>query len=88
MSFTFGSAEFMEEIFRRGTQRNYPIGLNSTDFKVFVTILHKLALYGGVSHHDFDEVLTFDPLDIEEPIERWAWDFLSSIGETLNIEGI
>ena len=89
VSFTALSDEFVAAILERGTtDGNYPIELNATDFRVFITILHKLAQYGNVSHKDFPEIPGFGDDDWQEPIEGWAYEWLSGIGDTLNVEGI
>lgn len=94
-SFSALSDEFVAEVLRRQEQlkdeyggNNYPITLNTTDFRVFITILQKLALYGNVSHKDFPEIPGFGDDDWQEPIEGWAHEWLSGIGDTLNVEGI
>lgn len=91
-SYTFGSDNFMEAIAleRMRTGENYPIALNDTDFRVFTIVLRDLALYGEASRSTrvaVAEILGTGTDDVE-PIEEWAWGWLSGIGETLGIEGI
>lgn len=94
-SFTALSDEFVAEVLSRQERmrdeygsNNYPITLNTTDFRVFITILHKLAMYGNVTHKDFPVIPGFGDDDYQEPIQGWAQDWLSGIGDTLNVEGI
>jgi hypothetical protein len=71
------------------TGENYPITLNDKDFRVFTAILKDLALYGEVGKSTRDKVREIiGDSDETEPIEDWAWNWLSGIGETLGIEGI
>ncbi len=91
-SYTFGSDNFMSAIAleRMRTGENYPITLNDTDFRVLTVILRELALYGEFSRSgrvQVAEILGTGTDDIE-PVEDWAWQFLSGIGETLGVEGI
>ncbi len=68
----------------------YPMELNSKDFHIFILILRELALYGECTRSTrvaVAELLGTGTDDIE-PIEDWAWQFLSAIGETLGVEGI
>lgn len=91
-SYTFGSDNFMEAIAleRMRTGENYSITLNDSDFRVLTVILRDIALYGeatGIARSAVAEILGTGTDDIE-PIEDWAWGFLSGIGETLGVEGI
>lgn len=91
-SYTFGSDNFMEALAleRMRTGENYPITLNDSDFRVLTVILRDLALYGEATRSTrvaVAEILGTEADDIE-PIEEWAWGWLSGIGETLNVEGI
>lgn len=64
--------------------------LNTTDFHVFITILRDLALYGEATRSTrvaVAEILGTGTDEIE-PIEEWSWGMLSSIAETLGVEGI
>lgn len=90
--YTFGSDEFMSAIAleRMRTGENYPITLNDSDFRVLTVILKELALYGECSRSTrvaVAEILGTGTDDIE-PIEDWAWQFLSGIGDTLGVEGV
>lgn len=91
-SYTFGSDNFMEAIAleRLRTGENYPITLNDSDFRVLTVILRDLAFYGEATRSTRVAVAEIlgTGTDVMEPIEEWAWNFLSSIGETLNVEGI
>lgn len=94
-SYTFGSDEFMAAILEKRAKSifgNYEIGLNAKDFQVFITILQGIALYGEIDRHKLNDLIgwtTDDPdPDETEPVEDWAWQFLSNIGETLGIESI
>lgn len=90
-SYTFGSHEFMMAILEKQMGElpggKYPIELNATDFRVLVTILQKLALYGSVIHKDIESIPGYGNDDMEA-IEEWAWSWLSGIAETLGVEGI
>lgn len=97
VSHTFGSDEFMSAVLKRQSEsRNeyggnqYPIELNTTDFHVFITLLKELALYGeaGRSIRVAASEILGTGTDDDEPIEMWAWSMLSSIAETLGVEGI
>lgn len=88
VSYTFGSHDFMQAVIERGIREGYPVTLNATDFRVFVTILEKLALYDSVNHKDIPSIPGYGEDGQLEPISDWAWQFLSSIGETLGVEGI
>lgn len=87
---TMLSDEFIKAVTERGTADSswpkYPIEFNTRDWKVFIRILQKLAEYGTVIPKDFYDILDFDE-DVE-PITDWASDWLSGIGDTLNVEGI
>lgn len=91
-SYTFGSDNYMQAIAleRLRTGENYPITLNDSDFRVFTAILRDLALYGECSRNTRVAVAEIlgTGTDETEPIEDWAWEMLSGIGETLGIEGI
>lgn len=91
-SYTFGSDNFMSAIAleRLRTGKNYPIGFNDSDFRVFTTILRDLALYGEASRSTRVAVagILGTGTDEMEPIEVWAWSLLSSIGDSLGVEGI
>lgn len=92
-SYTFGSDNFMSALAeeRMRTGENYPITLNDTDFRVFMAILRDLAFYGecaGTTRDTVAKILGYSDSDIIEPIEEWAWQFLSGIAETLGVEGI
>lgn len=90
--YTFGSEEFMSALAleRLRTRENYPIGFNDNDFRVFTTILRDLALYGECSRSTRVEVAQIlgTGTDDIEPIEDWAWQLLSSIGDSLGVEGV
>lgn len=86
-SFTFGSDEYYEAVIREGIKDKYPIELNATDFLVFIKILDNLSKFASVSHSDFPVINGYGD-DNTEPIEEWARNIYSSIGETLGIEGI
>lgn len=90
-SYTFGSDEFMSAVAleRMRTGENYPITLNDTDFRMLTAILRDIALYGevGKSTRDKAREILGDSFT-SEPLEDWAWQWLSGIGETLGIEGI
>lgn len=96
-SYTFGTDEFISAVSKaQQRQRNgyggnqFPMQLNTTDFLVFITILRDLAMYGEATRSTrvaVSEILGTGTDDIE-PIEEWAWDMLSSIGESLGVEGI
>jgi hypothetical protein len=49
--------------------------------------LQNLAKYGKVTHKDIESIPGYGG-EFIEPIEDWAWQFLSGIGETLGVEGI
>jgi hypothetical protein len=91
-TFTFGSDDFINAIVKAKTDIGlpYPIGMSDTDFHIFILILKELALYGEVGRAT--RVAVADLLgtgtDDLEPIENWAWGWLSGIGETLNVEGV
>lgn len=94
---TFGSDDFMSAVLKRQSElkneyggNQYPMELNTTDFHVFITILKELALYGeaGRSVRVAASEILGTGTDDDEPIEMWAWDMLSSIAETLGVEGI
>lgn len=91
-SYTFGTDNYIEAIAleRMRTGENYPITLNDSDFRVFTHILRDLALYGECSRSTRVAVAEIlgTGTDDTEPIEEWAWNWLSGIGETLNVEGI
>jgi hypothetical protein len=91
-SYTFGSDNFMEAIAleRMRMQENYPITLNDKDFRIVTEILRGLALYGEVDRHKLNDLVGWrygGNLD-QDPIEEWAWNALSGIGVTLEVEGI
>lgn len=93
-SYTFGSHEFMMAVLEKASAHrnadggsNYPIELNQTDFRVFVEILRGLALYGVANHKTVESIPGYSN-DETEPIEEWAWSWLSGIAETLGVEGI
>lgn len=86
-SYTFGSDEFMKAILEKGTKEKYPIELNATDFRVFVTILQGLANYGVANHKTVPSIPGYGDEEFE-PIEEWAASWLSGIAETLGVEGI
>lgn len=89
-SYTFGSDGFMDALTKAQEGKKYPMELNSKDFHVFITILKELALYGECTRSTrvaVAEILGNGNDDIE-PVEYWAWQFLSAIGETLGVEGI
>lgn len=90
-SYTFGSDEFMDRIHDKADMdAPYPMTLNRTDFRVFTTILRDLALYGECTRSTrvaVSEILGTGT-DDTEPIEEWAWGWLSGIGETLGVEGV
>lgn len=91
-SYTFGSDNFMEAVAleRLRSGEIYTIGLNDSDFRVFIAILRDLALYGEASRSTrvtVSEILGTGT-DETEPIEEWAWSWLSGIAETLGVEGI
>lgn len=96
-TYTFGSHDFMMAVLEKANREMpYPIQLNRTDFRVFITILQRLALYGKVTHKDIETIPGYgtvrndDSGDDEEwdPIEHWAMSWLSGIAETLGVEGI
>lgn len=88
-SYTFGSHKFMMAILEKANREApYPITLNRTDFRVFVTILQNLALYDGVSHKDIPSIPGYGEDGESEAIGDWAQSWLSGIAETLGIEGI
>lgn len=98
-SYTFGSHDFMMAILEKQAKDlpggKYPIEWNATDFRVFVTILQNLALYGKFTHKDIESIPGYGTVRNEsgddeewEPIEDWAWQLLSGIAETLGVEGI
>jgi hypothetical protein len=87
-SYTFGSHDFMMAVLEKGTKEKYPIELNATDFRVFVTILEKLSQYDSVNHHDIPTIPGYGEDGESEPIGDWATSWLSGIAETLGIEGI
>lgn len=94
-SYTFGSHDFMMAVIEKASLHrnddggsNYPIELNQTDFRVLVTILQKLALYARVTHKDIETIPGYGEDGESEPIEEWAWSWLSGIAETLGVEGI
>lgn len=90
-SYTFGSHDFMMAIIEKQMGEllggKYPIELNTTDFRVFITILQKLALYGSVTHKDIESIPGYGNDDMEA-IEEWSLSWLSGIAETLGVEGI
>lgn len=90
--FTFGSEGFMEALIKKmqSEDSHYGINLNMTDFKIFTIILRELALYGEVGRSARVEVAEIlgNGTDDLEPIEEWAWMWLSDIGDTLDIEGV
>lgn len=93
-SYTFGSHDFMMAVIEKQMAskdeyggNNYSITLNTADFRVFVTILQNLALYSKVTHKDIEAIPGFESESLE-PISEWAWDWLSGIAETLDVEGI
>lgn len=88
VSYTFGSNDFVQAVIERGIREGYPITLNATDFRVFITILQKLALHDSVNHKDIPSIPGYGEDGESEPLGDWAWQFLSSIGETLNVEGV
>ncbi len=89
--YTFGSDEFMSAIAleRMRTGENYPVTFNDTDFRMFTAILRDVALYGEVGKATRDKAreILGDSFT-SEPLEEWAWNWLSGIGETLGVEGI
>lgn len=91
-NYTFGSYEFMESIAteRLRTGENFPMTLNDNDFRVLTTILRDLALYGECTRSTRVEVAKIlgEETGETEPVEDWAWNMLSSIAETLGVEGI
>lgn len=91
-AYTFGSHDFMMAILENQARDlpggKYPIELNATDFRVFVTILQNLALYDGVSHKDIETIPGYGEDGESEPIGDWAQSWLSGIAETLGVEGI
>lgn len=94
-SYTFGSHDFMMAILEKQSQlkneyggNQYPMELNTTDFRVFVTILRQLALYDKVTHKDIPTIPGYGEDGGWEPIGDWATSWLSSIAETLGVEGI
>lgn len=91
-SYTFGSHDFMQAILEKQAKDlpggKYPIELNATDFRVFVTILEKLSLYDSVTHKDIPSIPGYGEDGESEPLGDWAMNFLSAIGETLGVEGI
>lgn len=94
-SYTFGSHDFMMAVLEKAALHrnadgggNYPIELNATDFRVFVTILQKLAMYAKVTHKDIETIPGYGEDGHSEPIEDWATSWLSGIAETLGVEGI
>ena len=93
-AYTFGSESFMEAVVKAQQGDlpggKYPIEFNSTDFQIFILILKELALYGEVGRETrmaVSDILGTGTDDIE-PIEDWAWGWLSGIGETLGVEGV
>lgn len=91
-TYTFGSDNFMNalQLERLRTGDHYTISFNSNDFHVLTVILRDLALYGEASRSarvEVAEILGTGTDDIE-PVEDWAWSFLSGIGESLGVEGI
>jgi hypothetical protein len=90
-SYTFGSDEFMMAILEKQEKElpggGYPIELNATDFRVFVTILQGLANYGVANHKTVPSIPGYGDEEFE-PIEEWAASWLSGIAETLGVEGI
>ena len=86
-SYTFGSPDYISAILEKGQKEKYPIELAATDFRVFITILEKLALYDSVSHKDIPSIPGYGG-EWTEPIGDWAQSWLSGIGETLGVEGI
>lgn len=96
-SYTFGSFDFMNAVAEAQIKnRNefggnqYPMELNTQDFQVFIILLRELALYGeaGKSVRNAALKILGTGTDEIEPIEVWAWDMLSSIAESLGVEGI
>lgn len=94
-SYTFGSHEFMMAVFEAQLKskdqwggNNYPVEFNTTDFRVFITILQNLALYGKVTHKDIESIPGYGEDGETEAIEEWARSWLSGIAETLDVEGI
>jgi hypothetical protein len=83
-----GVVKFMQavEAAMKG-ESTYPIQLNATDFKVFVTILKSLAAYSDVSHKEFETILGYGDGETE-PISDWAMEKLSGIAESLGVEGV
>jgi hypothetical protein len=88
-SYTFGSPAFMQAVEQamRSEDSHFGINLNATDFRVFVTLLKSLALYSDVSHKEFETILGHGDGETE-PISEWAMEWLSSIAESLGVEGI
>jgi hypothetical protein len=89
-AYSFGSDEFMAAIYRAKNElkEGYPLNLNTTDFTVLVRILKSLALYDGVSHKDIETIPGYGESGESEPIGDWAMNMLSSIAESLGVEGI
>lgn len=94
-SYTFGSHDFMMAILEKQSQlkneyggNQYPMELNTTDFRVFVTILQQLSLYDSVTYKQFPSIPGYGEDGESEPIGDWATSFLSSIADSLDVEGI
>ncbi len=91
-TYTFGSDEFMTslQLEKLRSSQNYPITLNNTDFHVLTVILRELAMYGEFGSSGRSEVAQIlgTGTDDIEPVEDWAWSWLSGIAGTLGIEGL
>lgn len=84
--YTLGSHDgHMAIIEKANVGAPYPFSMNMTDFRVFVTILQKLALYDSVSHKDIPSIPGYDDEETEA-LGNWAASWYSGIAETLGIE--
>lgn len=86
MSYTLGSHDgHMAIIEKANVASRITFSMNMTDFRVFVTILQRLALYDSVSHKDIESIPGYGDSE-SEPLGEWAASWYSGIAETLGIE--
>jgi hypothetical protein len=88
VSYTRNSPEYFKAIMERVTAEPYAMALGGTDMTVFVKMLTAIAQYDSVTHKDIPSIPGYDNEESSEPFGWWADDFLSSIGESVNVEGI